>query len=642
MSDNSLGTVAQLRDPNYTPPLGKAVPLGIQHVLAMFVSNVTPAIIIAFAAGYGFGSPDAFTLIYMIQMSMLFAGIATLIQTIGMGPVGARLPIVQGTSFAYLPVMIPAMAGAGVAGLPGLMTGVIAGGVFHFILGFFVKRIRFALPPLVTGLIVLMIGLALVKVGIQYAAGGVPAIGKPEFGSLQNWFVALVVIVVTLGIKFFTRGFMSVAAVLIGLIAGYIVAALLGMVSLGGVGRAGWFMVPSPFKWGFEWNWSIVIGMCLMAFISAIETVGDTSGITKGGAGREATDDEIQGATFADGIGTAIAGIFGGLPNTSFSQNVGLISMTGIMSRHVVTIGALFLVVCGFIPKIGAIIASVPIEVLGGGVIVMFGMVAAAGVNMLSDVNWNRRNMVIFATALSIGLGLQLVPEALQHVGGTWKILLTSGLLPAAFIAIVLNLLLPEDLDGNDGSHETQLSGLGDAGSASANQTAASLAGMGGGSASSASSASAGSAAPAAPAASKTASKAAKSAPTAAAAVSSTGAAKVKPSAKTASKSSGSSSAKSGAKSSAKSGGKPGPTDDIELIDGVGPVLGGKLRGLGFGTLASIADASLPDLTQAADTINYAEKSEKYAKDWQQQAKDLLAGKPARAKSDRERQNAAK
>ncbi len=626
MSDNTLGTAAQLRDPNYTPPLGKAVPLGIQHVLAMFVSNVTPAIIIAFAAGYGFGSPDAFTLIYMIQMSMLFAGLATLIQTIGMGPVGARLPIVQGTSFAYLPVMIPAMAGAGVAGLPGLMTGVIVGGLFHFILGFFVKKIRFALPPLVTGLIVLMIGLALVKVGIQYAAGGVPAMGKPEFGSLQNWFVALVVIFVTLGIKFFTRGFMSVAAVLIGLIAGYIVAAMMGMVNLSGVGRAGWFMMPSPFKWGFEWNWSIIIGMCLMAFISAIETVGDTSGITKGGAGREATDDEVQGATFADGVGTAIAGIFGGLPNTSFSQNVGLISMTGVMSRHVVTIGAIFLIICGFIPKIGAVISSVPIEVLGGGVIVMFGMVAAAGVNMLSDVNWNRRNMVIFATALSIGLGLQLVPEALQHVGGDVKILLTSGLLPAAFIAIVLNLLLPEDLDGNDGSHETQLSGLGDTGSASsANNTAASLAGT--------SSASA----PAA-AVSSTAGASASSSGAASAAKKPASASAAKPKAAAAPKAK----SKSSGKSAVKSGGKPGPTDDIELIDGVGPVLGGKLRGLGYGTLASIADASLPDLTQAADTINYAEKSEKYAKDWQQQAKDLLAGKPARAKSDRERQNASK
>ncbi|MCP4181786.1 MAG: purine permease [Hyphomicrobiales bacterium] len=451
-SQSSLGTPDQLKDPNYTPPLMQAVPLGLQHVLAMFASNVTPAIIVAGAAGFGFGSPDAVNLVYMIQMSMFFAGIATLIQTIGIGPIGARLPIVQGTSFAFLPVMIPAVAGAGVAGMGGLMAGVMIGGIFHFCIGLFIGKIRFALPPLVTGLIVLMIGLALVKVGIEYAAGGAGDFNrsKPEWGGMRNWSLAFIVILVTLGFKFFTRGLTAVAAVLIGMVVGYIVAVGLGMVSFAGIGRAAVFALPAPFKWGFEITWAIVIGMCFMAIISAIETVGDTSGITKGGAGREATDKEITGATFADGLGTAIAGIFGSLPNTSFSQNVGLISMTGVMSRHVVTIGALFLIVGGLVPKIGAAINTIPYPVLGGGVIVMFGMVAAAGVNMLSDVNWNRRNMIIFAVSLSIGLGLQLVPDAMRFLPPTLKILLTSGLLPAAFIAIVLNLLLPEDLDADD------------------------------------------------------------------------------------------------------------------------------------------------------------------------------------------------
>ena len=457
MTDSTGDLKRRLRDPDYTPPIAQAVPLGIQHVLAMFVSNVTPAIIVAGAAGFGFGSnsPDFPNLIYMIQMSMLFAGIATLIQTIGIGPVGGRLPIVQGTSFAFLPVMIPIVAGQGVAEMGTLMGGIVIGGVFHFLLGAFIGRLRFALPPLITGLIVLMIGLALIRVGVQYAAGGVPAMGKPEFGSLQNWTVALFVIIVTLGIKFFMKGMWSIAAVLLGLIAGYILAllmgmvsfGLMGMVSFGNVGNASWFNAPTPFKWGFDITVAAVIGMCFMAVISAIETVGDVSGIAKGGAGREATDKEISGATYADGLGTAIAGIFGGLPNTSFSQNVGLVSMTGVMSRHVVTYGAIFLIICGLIPKIGAIISTVPIEVLGGGVIVMFGMVAAAGINMLSDVNWNRRNMVIFAVSLSVGLGLQFVPEALQHLPRTAQILLTSGLLPAAALSIILNLVLPEEID---------------------------------------------------------------------------------------------------------------------------------------------------------------------------------------------------
>ncbi len=445
--DAALGSLEQLRDPNYTPPLAQAIPLGIQHVLAMFVSNVTPAIIIAGAAGFGFGSgsPEFPNLIYMIQMSMLFAGIATLFQTIGFGAVGARLPIVQGTSFAFIPIMIPLVAGKGVDAMGVVMCGVIVGGIFQACLAPFIGKLRFALPPLVTGLIVTMIGLALIKVGIQYAAGGVPAIGKPEYGSLQNWFVASVVIVTTLGLKFFTRGFLSVAAVLVGLVVGYVVALFMGMVSFDNVGRAAVFSLPQPFHFGFEFSLAAVVGFCLMAVISAIETVGDVSGITKGGAGREATADEIKGATWADGLGSAVSGIFGALPNTSFSQNVGLIAITGVMSRMVVTFGAIFLVVAGLIPKIGALISTVPIEVLGGGVIVMFGMVAAAGVSMLSDVNWSRRNMVIFAISLSLGLGLQLEPGALQHLPATAGVLLSSGLLPAATIAIVLNLILPQD-----------------------------------------------------------------------------------------------------------------------------------------------------------------------------------------------------
>ncbi len=449
--DAALGTPEQLQDPDYTPPLAQAIPLGIQHVLAMFISNVTPAIIIAGAAGFGFGSnsPEFPSLIYMIQMSMLFAGVATLFQTIGFGPVGARLPIVQGTSFAFIPIMIPLVAGKGADAMGIVMCGVIVGGIFHACLAPIVGKIRFALPPLVTGLVVTMIGLALVKVGIQYAAGGVPAIGKPEYGSLQNWFVAMVVIVTTLGFKFFTRGFLSVAAILIGLLVGYVVALFMGMVSFDNVGRAAVFALPRPFHFGFEFSVAAVVGFCLMAVISAIETVGDVSGITKGGAGREATDVEIKGATFADGIGTTVSGIFGALPNTSFSQNVGLIAITGVMSRMVVTFGAIFLIVAGLIPKIGALIATIPIEVLGGGVIVMFGMVAAAGVSMLSDVDWSRRNMVIFAVSLSIGLGLQLEPGALQHLPATARVLLTSGLLPAAGIAITLNLALPQDLDAD-------------------------------------------------------------------------------------------------------------------------------------------------------------------------------------------------
>ena len=313
-SNLSAVTRAQARDPDYFPGYAAAIPLGIQHVLAMFVSNLTPPIIIAGAAGFGFGSADPSALIYMIQMSMLFAGLATLLQTVGLGPIGARLPLVQGTSFAYIPIMIPIVAGQGVGAMAALTTAALICGLVHACLSVFVGRIRFALPPLITGLVVLMIGLSLMRIGVQYSAGGVPAIGTPAFGAM---------------------------------------------------------------------------------------------------------------------------------PNTTFSQNVGLIAITGMMSRHVVTLGAVFLIVCGLIPKIGALVTTIPIEVLGGGVIVMFGMVASAALAMLAAVDWNQRNMLVFGVSLSLALGLQLEPAAVAHLPETARVLLTSGVLPAAVMAVVLNLVLP-------------------------------------------------------------------------------------------------------------------------------------------------------------------------------------------------------
>ena len=432
-TNNSQGSI--LKNPDHMPPLNQAIPLGIQHVLAMFASNVTPAIIIAGVAGISGGDK-----VFLIQMAMLFSGIATLIQTIGIGPVGARLPIVQGTSFAFIPIMIPIAKTAGMATVLG---SALVGGIFHFLIGTFIGKIRHALPPLVTGTVVLAIGLALMPVGIKYAAGGAHI--PPDFGAFKYWVLALIVIVVTLGLKFFVKGFVSSAAVLIGLVAGYLVAIPMGLVNFSSVASAGWFQVPIPLHFGLDVNVAAVIGMCFMSIVSAIETVGDISGITKGGANREATDKELSGGTMADGVGTALAALFGALPNTSFSQNVGLIAMTGVMSRHVVTIGAVFLVVAGLIPKVGAVVSAMPIAVLGGGVIIMFGMVASAGLKLLADVELNRRNMLIIAISLSIGLGFQAVPDALNALPSTLQLLLKTGLLPVAFISVVLHLVVPED-----------------------------------------------------------------------------------------------------------------------------------------------------------------------------------------------------
>ena len=440
MTDKAMGAYS---DPNSMPPMGQAVPLGLQHVLAMFASNVTPSIIVAGAAGLAFGSAEQ---IYLIQMAMLFAGVATIFQTMGFGPVGARMPIMQGTSFAFVGVLagISATQGLGVA-----LTACIIGGLIHFALGSVIGRIRFLFPPLVTGLVILAIGLYLIPVGIKYAAGGAAdfQMAAESFGSLKHWTVALTVIVVALLLKFKTSGTLSNAAILIGLLAGYAVAAMSGMVSLAGFQKASWVTSIQVLPYGFEFSLGAVIAVTLVSIVSAVETVGDASATAKAGAGRDATDEEIAGATYADGLGTAVAGVFGGLPNTSFSQNVGIVGMTGVMSRHVVTIAGVILVICGLLPKIGALIASMPLPVLGGGVIVMFGMVAAAGMNVLSEVKMTRRNMVIIAISLTAGLGLNLVPTAVQYLPGIWKTLATSAVAPTAFLAIVLNQILPEDME---------------------------------------------------------------------------------------------------------------------------------------------------------------------------------------------------
>jgi NCS2 family nucleobase:cation symporter-2 len=407
----------------------------------MFASNVTPSIIIAGAAGLAFGGAEQ---IYLIQMAMLFAGIATLFQTIGFGPVGSRLPIMQGTSFAFVSVLfvIAKTQGLGVA-----LTACLIGGIIHFFLGSIIGKIRFLFPPLVSGLVILTIGLYLIPVAIKYAAGGAAKfqMEAASYGSLMHWTVAGSVIVVSFILKFWGKGLVSSAALLIGLIAGYLVAWLFGMVNFAGVGKAGLIAIPNFMPYGFEFSLGAVIAVTLICIVSAIETVGDTSGTTKAGAGRDATDEEIAGATYADGLGTAVAAVFGGLPNTSFSQNVGIIGMTGIMSRHVVTIAGLILIACGLLPKIGAIVASMPMPVLGGGVIVMFGMVVAAGMNMLSEVKMNRRNMMIIAVSLAVGLGLNLEQSAVQYLPGVIKTMAVSGLLPTALIAIILNQVLPEE-----------------------------------------------------------------------------------------------------------------------------------------------------------------------------------------------------
>jgi NCS2 family nucleobase:cation symporter-2 len=437
--ENDVSDKGRQQDPNHTPPLRRAVPLGLQHVLAMFVGNITVPIIIAGILGV---SPEE--KIFLIQVAIFIAGVATLIQTIGVGPIGAKLPIVQGTSFGFLPVSIPIAKTYGFAALFG---GALIGGFVQLGLGVVLKKIRHWFPPIVTGVVVLVIGISLMKVALIYAGGGQWLMdNKPElFASGKQLFLAATVLLVTLGVHQFARGFLSMASILTGLVVGYLIAIPLGMVNFDTIANAAWFAFPAPLKFGLEFNLAAILGMSIMALITTIESVGDISGITIGGAGREATDRELSGGIMADGVGTAMASLFGALPNTSYSQNVGVVAFTGVMSRHVVTIGAIFLVLAGLIPKLGAIVSAMPQAVLGGASIVMFGMIAAAGVKLLSQEVLNRRNMLIIAISLTFGIGLPLAPKVVQYFPTQLAVVMESGIVPAGVFALIMDRMLPRE-----------------------------------------------------------------------------------------------------------------------------------------------------------------------------------------------------
>jgi NCS2 family nucleobase:cation symporter-2 len=439
MTHENTATPQNQQDPNYMPPLKRAIPLGVQHVLAMFVGNITVPIIIAGMLGV---TPEE--KVFLIQVAIFISGVATFVQTIGVGPVGAKLPIVQGTSFGFLPVSIPI---AKTFGLGTLFGGALFAGIIQFGLGAILKKIRHWFPPIVTGVVVLVIGISLMKVALVYAGGGKWLMdNKPElFANGKQLFLAITVLLVTLGIHQFAKGFLAMASILSGLVVGYLLAIPLGMVNFDAIANAAWFAVPTPLKFGINFNVATLLGMGIMALITTIESVGDIAGITIGGASREPTDRELSGGIMADGVGTALASIFGALPNTSYSQNVGVVAFTGVISRHVVTIGAIFLVLAGLIPKLGAVVSAMPQAVLGGASIVMFGMIAAAGVKLLAQEELNRRNMLIIAISLTFGIGLPLAPKFVQYFPTQLAVVLESGIVPAGVFALIMDRILPRE-----------------------------------------------------------------------------------------------------------------------------------------------------------------------------------------------------
>lgn len=452
-------------------PLRKAIPLGLQHVLAMFVGNLTPLLIITGACGLANTQEFAGLQVDLLQNAMLVAGIVTLVQLYAIGPVGGKVPIIMGTSSGFIGVFnsVVGVMGGGILSYGAIMMASILGGIFEGILGFFLKPLRRFFPALVTGTVVLSIGLSLIAVGVNSFGGGDKA---PDFGSLENLFLGTLVLVVIIVLKHGTKGMTSASSILIGIIVGYVASAIMGLmlptvgVTAEGVeytkawvlnwdkvAEAGWVSIPRlmPVKPVFDWR--AVIPVMIMFIVTAVETVGDISGVTEGGMGREATDTELSGGIICDGLGSAFAALFGVLPNTSFSQNVGLVTMTKIVNRFALATGAVFLILCGLLPKLAALISIMPQSVLGGAAVMMFSSIVMSGIQLITKKPLTPRSITIVSVALGLGYGIGANSGVLSHLPqGVQLIFGGSGIVPAALVAILLNVLLPNE----KGEAETQ------------------------------------------------------------------------------------------------------------------------------------------------------------------------------------------
>ena len=453
-------------------PLSQAIPLGLQHVMAMFIGNLTPLIIVmglcGLTADAGFG--DLRTA--LLQNAMVMAGIVTLVQLFSIGPVGGKVPIVMGTSSGFLGVLNNTVAacGGGILAYGAIMGACIVGGIFEGVLGMFLKPLRKFFPAIVTGSVVIAIGLSLLGVGINYFCGGS---GKADYGSLQNLFLGFVVLIVIILLKHFAPqdSVLSSAAILFGILAGYAVAVVMTLVlptvginadgaeytyswvvNFEQIKNAAWIAVPSFIGFGalsdlhvvFQANAIIPIG--IMFIVTAIETVGDISACIEGGMAREATDTELSGGVICDGLGSSFAALFGVLPNTSFSQNVGLVSMTKVVNRFAISMGAIFLILCGFCPKIGAIMSVMPQSVLGGAAVMMFASILISGIQLITKEPIGSREITIISVAIGLGYGLgatngatSQLPYYIQLVFGG------SGIVPCSLAAILLNIVLPKN-----------------------------------------------------------------------------------------------------------------------------------------------------------------------------------------------------
>ena len=412
--------------------LPKKVLFGLQHIFAAFGGIIVVPLVIATSLGF-----DSKVTTALISASILGSGLATIIQAKGIFKVGARVACIMGTDFTFVS---PAISVGSVLGLPGIIGATILGSLFEVILSFFIKPLMKFFPPLVTGTVVALIGLTLLPVSIDWAAGGA---GSANYASLENLAVAMFVLIITLLLNNYGKGIISSASILIGIVVGYIVCIPLGLVDFTPVKEASWLSFPKILEFGVTFDAKAVMAFIPAYFVATIGTVGclkaigETSNIDIG-------DKRVAAGVLSDGVGSALGGLVGSCPNTSFSQNIGIISLTKVASRHVAVMAGILLVILGFLPKVAAIITGIPNPVLGGVGIMMFGTVAAAGIRTLSNIKLTERNLLIIAISMGLGLGVTFRPDVIHNLPEAIRMIFSSGISTGTIAALILNAVLKE------------------------------------------------------------------------------------------------------------------------------------------------------------------------------------------------------
>ena len=418
-------------------PLAQAVPFGLQHILAMFVANIAPIIIVTGACGL-----DASHSAMLIQCAMIIAGIGTLIQLFPIWKLGSGLPIVMGISFTFVSVFCyigPAY------GYPAIVGAVLVGGLIEGILGLFAKYWMKLITPIVSASVVTSIGFSLLSVGAASFGGGS---GSENFGAPSNWILGTVTLICCLLFHIFAKSYFKQLSVLFGLIVGYILAIFMGVVDFSALQGVSVVALPSflPFKPEFDLN--AIIAVTLIFLVSATETIGDTSALASCALDRNASEKETTGSITCDGFVSSISALFGCLPITSFSQNIGLVAMTKVVNRYAIATGAIIMIIAGIFPAVGALLATLPDAVLGGCTIMMFGMIVMSGIQMMSRCGYSQRNITIASVSLSVGIGFTQAPELFEIFPQIIRTVFAENCVAVVFlVSVILNLVLPADME---------------------------------------------------------------------------------------------------------------------------------------------------------------------------------------------------